>query len=57
MWPFRRRTRRTLTPPGNGHAALAQLHIAQSALRETLERSVEVDRLAGELRRALGVRR
>lgn len=57
MWPFKRRTRRTVPPCGNGHAAMDQLTLAQARLRESLERSIEVDRLAAEVRRALGGRR
>jgi len=54
MWPWRKRK-----PPasGNGHAAKAALADAQRRLAEAAKRRGEVDKLASEMRRALGVHR
>lgn len=54
-WPWwRRREPSTL---GNGHAAREALERARDDLREAMGRRPEVDRLARDVRRALGENR
>lgn len=55
MWPFRRRKQRVIAVPA-GHKVCAKdaMGRAQVRLRDALEHSADVDRLAEQVRRALG---